>query len=519
MAAPSSLLIATLPPTSAHRRAALAVALGLLAFFLCVLPFSGVRLARSDVVIPTVSMAMFVGDCLSAGLLFGQFAVQRSRALLVLAAGYLFTGLLVVPYALTFPGAFSPTGLLGAGLQTAGWIFVVWHIGLPAAVIAYALLDRGSDTALVRAPVPKSIALASLIAAALAALVTYAAIAFHGLLPALTLDPVRMTGGSVVRIAMVGVCAVAVAILARRRSSVLDLWLLVVAFAWLLDSMLTYVTESRYTVAWYANRVIRVVSANVVLFVLLAESARLYARLALSAMAEQREREGRMMSMEAMSAALEHEMRQPLAAIMANGNAARRWLERSPPDLSEAREALVDVSADAARTAQILQSVRQLFANRELAHEPVDINALIRETVALAKVSLDASAIGVQLQLAERTPLVSASRPQMQEVLLNLVNNAAEAMRGVTDHPTLLKITTAPAAPGRVEIAVADTGPGIEPSQLERIFEAFFTTKANGMGMGLAICRSIVERHGGTRSAARGEPYGAIFRIELPATA
>ena len=519
MAKPPPLLIATLPPTPAQSRAALAVAIALLAFFLGVLPFANVRLARSDVIIPTVSMVMFVGDCLSAVLLFGQFAVQRSRALLVLAAGYLFTGMLVVPYALTFPGAFTPTGLLGAGLQTAGWIFVVWHIALPAAIIAYAVLDRHGDPAPVTAPVHRAVAGAVAVAAALAAAVTYLTIAFHEALPPLTLDPVRMTGGQWVRIVMVAMCAVAVAILARRRRSVLDLWLLVVAFAWLLDSMLTYVTESRYTVAWYANRVIRIVSANVVLFVLLAESARLYARVALSMMSERREREARMMSMEAMSAALEHEMRQPLAAIMANGNAARRWLERSPPDLAEAKEALLDVSADAARTAQILQSVRQLFANRELAHEPVDINALIRETVALAKVSLDASAIGVQLQLAERAPVVSASRPQMQEVLLNLVNNAADAMRSVTDHPTVLKISTAPVAPNRVEIAVADTGPGIEPSQLERIFEAFFTTKAHGMGMGLAICRSIVERHGGTLSAARGEPYGAVFRIELPATA
>ena len=518
MAEPAPLLIATAPPTAAQRRAAWAVAAALFVFFLCVLPFAGIRVARSDVVVPTVSMVMFLGDCISAVLLFGQFAVQRTRALLVLAGGYLFTGLLVIPYALTFPGAFAPTGLLGAGLQTAGWIFFFWHMGLPAAVIAYALMRSEAPNGPVIAPVGRSIMAASAVAAALAALVTFVTIVFHDAFPPLTLDPERMTSGTVVRVLMVAICAIALAILARRRRSVLDLWLLVVAFAWLLDALLTTVTESRYTVAWYANRVIRIVSANVVLFVLLAESTRLYARLALSVMAQRREREGRMMSMEAMSAAVEHEVRQPLAAITANANAARRWLQHSPPNVAEAKEAVDDIAGDAVRTTQILQSLRQLFANRELAHEPVDINALIRETVALAQVNLDSSSIGVQLQLAESPPVITGSRPQLQEVILNLMNNAADAMRGVTDHPAVIRISTA-RQPGRVEIAVADTGSGIEPSHLERIFEAFFTTKAHGMGMGLALCRSIVERHGGTLSATRGDPRGAVFRIELPAPA
>src|SRR3954464_8023557 len=130
------LLIATTPPTAAEERTAIAVGAALLVLFACTIPFADVRLARSDVVVPAVSMIMFLGDCVSAVLLFGQFAVLRTRAMLVLAGGYLFTGLLVVAYALTFPGPFAPTGMLGAGLQTAGWIFVMWHIGLPVAAIA-----------------------------------------------------------------------------------------------------------------------------------------------------------------------------------------------------------------------------------------------------------------------------------------------------------------------------------------------------------------------------------------------
>jgi two-component system sensor histidine kinase/response regulator len=136
----SSLLVSTLPPSAAQKRAALAVSAALFAFFLCVLPFGQQPMGRLGAIIPAVSTVMFLADCISAILLFGQFAVLRSRELLVLAAGYLFTGVLVVPYALTFPGAFSESGLLGASLQSAALIFGFWHVGLPISVIAYALL-------------------------------------------------------------------------------------------------------------------------------------------------------------------------------------------------------------------------------------------------------------------------------------------------------------------------------------------------------------------------------------------
>jgi len=513
----SPLLIATLPPSRAQQRAALTVAVALFAFFLAVLPVAHVRLPRIDAVIPVVSTIMALGDCISAVLLFGQFAVLRSRALLVLAGGYLFTGLLVIPYALTFPGALSETGLLGAGLQTAAWIFVFWHLGLPIAVIAYALLGEATGQAqLVRAPVPSAIAASAATALALAVAIAWAAIAFNDALPAVTMDTVRMTRDVGVLASVVCLSLAGVVVLARRRRwSVLDLWLLVVTFAWLLDAAFTFMTESRFTGAWYANRVVRIVSANIVLFVLLAESTRLYAKLASSVMAQQREREARRMSMEAMSAAIEHEVRQPLAAIVANANAVQQLAQRSPPDTAEIGDAARDILGEAARATATLHSVRELFASPHREHKPLDLNALVEETVGLARNDLDAAAVGVQLQLGERLPPVDANRQQLQELLLNLVDNAAEAMAEVT-HAAVLRITTAAAGDDRIEITVADTGTGIAPENIDRIFDAFFTTKPGGTGMGLAICRSIVERHGGTLTAARGEPYGAIFRIVLP---
>jgi len=141
---------------------------------------------------------------------------------------------------------------------------------------------------------------------------------------------------------------------------------------------------------------------------------------------------------------------------------------------------------------------------------------MIEETVALARLQLDAAAIGVQMDFARGLPAIAANRRQLQEVLLNLLQNAIDAVREVSDHAAVVRISTSRLEGGRVGISIADTGIGIAAHDLGRIFEPFFTKKAGGTGMGLAICRSIVERHDGTLSAAQGQPYGSVFRMELP---
>jgi signal transduction histidine kinase len=174
---------------------------------------------------------------------------------------------------------------------------------------------------------------------------------------------------------------------------------------------------------------------------------------------------------------------------------------------------------DGKRAADILGSVRRLFAAQDvLATEAVDANAVIGDAIAVARVRLDSSAIDVQLQLDPRLPRVAGNEHQLREVLMNLVNNAADAMRNVAQRTALLSIATTVLDGKTIEIAVADTGTGIDPGDMERIFEAFFTTKPDGMGMGLAICRTIVERHGGTLSVSQGTPHGSVFRVVLPST-
>ena len=218
----------------------------------------------------------------------------------------------------------------------------------------------------------------------------------------------------------------------------------------------------------------------------------------------------------AMSAAIAHEIKQPLAAIVANANAGLRWMARTQPRLDEAREALEDIAADGHRASEIIQSIRVMFSKGDQTKTTLDVNVLIRETIAIVRGEFEASGIAVHLELASPPPMISAHRGQLQQVILNILTNAADAMRNVTDRTRLLRIVSQPSEPNDVALAIEDSGTGIDSESLDRIFEAFFTTKANGMGMGLAICRLIVEAHGGTLSASPNAPYGSIFRVKLP---
>ena len=147
---------------------------------------------------------------------------------------------------------------------------------------------------------------------------------------------------------------------------------------------------------------------------------------------------------------------------------------------------------------------------------PLDVNELIRQTIALVRGEFEVARIAIQLELASQLPLISAHRVQLQQVVLNVVTNAADAMRTVTDRARVLRIKSGVSQSNSVEVTIKDSGTGVEPENIDHIFDAFFTTKTNGMGIGLAICRSIVEAHGGTLTASARAPHGSVFRIALP---
>ena len=219
----------------------------------------------------------------------------------------------------------------------------------------------------------------------------------------------------------------------------------------------------------------------------------------------------------AMTASIAHEINQPLASIVTNADAALMWLDRDEPDLDEVRMALTHIVESGHRTSDILAGIRAMFRKDGQERVRLDVNDLVRDVLALAQVELDTHHVAVHKDLLDALPGVVGQRVPLQQVLLNLIMNAVDAMSALTDRTPQLSVKTLVHESSDVLITVADCGVGIDPKDIRRIFHAFFTTKPQGMGMGLAICRSIVEAHGGRLWAVPGTPHGSVFHVRLPA--
>jgi len=217
--------------------------------------------------------------------------------------------------------------------------------------------------------------------------------------------------------------------------------------------------------------------------------------------------------MGAMTASIAHEINQPLAAIVANASAGLRWMERTPPHLNEIRESFEQIGQEGRRAAEVIDSIRSMFKSKELAHVSVDLNQLIREVLALLEGPIQKHGIAMHTELDDALVSVTGNRVQLQQVLFNLLTNAIEAMESVANRSMLVRSEF---GNGEVKVTVEDSGSGIDPKDIDKIFSSFFTTKVEGMGMGLSICRSIVESHGGRLSALRGHAQGAAFQFTLP---
>jgi two-component system, LuxR family, sensor kinase FixL len=217
-----------------------------------------------------------------------------------------------------------------------------------------------------------------------------------------------------------------------------------------------------------------------------------------------------------LTASIAHEINQPLAAVGANAGAALRFLGRSPPVVERAREALEMAVAENARASAIITRVRGLVKNAPIQTQVVDMNDVIRDAVALTQAKLKRHGVKLVTGLADGMAPVAADPLQLQQVLMNLVTNAVDAMDGVADRARELTITSGADGTDQALVEVRDTGPGFDAAGAERLFESFYTTKTGGMGMGLAICRSIIAAHGGRLWAAPNEPHGAVFRFALP---
>jgi PAS domain S-box-containing protein len=227
-------------------------------------------------------------------------------------------------------------------------------------------------------------------------------------------------------------------------------------------------------------------------------------------------RVARLTMMGELTASIAHEVNQPLAAVVTNAYAASRWLAAVPPNLDEAREAVRRIARDGNRASEVIKRIRALIKKSEPARTSLSLNELIRETVALTQPELTRKKVSLQTELAPGLPRVPADRVQLQQVMLNLVVNALDSMSAVADHPRVLDIRTDRPEADVVHVAVQDTGVGIAPEETERLFQPFYTTKPDGLGMGLAISRSIVEAHGGRLWATPNDGRGATFEFTLP---
>ncbi|HLG82635.1 MAG TPA: ATP-binding protein [Bradyrhizobium sp.] len=217
-----------------------------------------------------------------------------------------------------------------------------------------------------------------------------------------------------------------------------------------------------------------------------------------------------------LTASIAHEISQPIAAAVTNAQAGVDWLGADPPNLEQVRQTLDYIVDDGMRASEVIDRIRGLIKKAPPQRESLQINRTVLEVTALTRGEVLKSRVKVRTRLDERLPVVQADRVQLQQVLLNLIINAIEAMRGVAEASRELLIATARTDEGGIMVSLHDTGPGLDPKQVDRLFEAFFTTKAEGMGMGLAICRSIIEAHGGRLWATANEPRGAVFQFTLP---
>jgi PAS domain S-box-containing protein len=224
----------------------------------------------------------------------------------------------------------------------------------------------------------------------------------------------------------------------------------------------------------------------------------------------------RVATMGQLTASIAHEVNQPIAATLTNAQAALRWLGAQSPDLEEVRQALDGIVKDANRAGEVIGRIRELIRKAPRRKDSVDINEAVREVIELTRGEVVKNGISVHTELAEGLPLIEGDRVQLQQVVLNLIVNAVQAMGAVADGTRALFITTAQAKPQEVVVAVKDSGPGLAADNLERILDPFYSTKPGGLGMGLSICRSIIEAHEGRLWVTANVPRGATFQFTVP---
>lgn len=519
-------LLSTLPATREQRRFAGAVVALSGVFFLIAAPIAKWPLPQVWAFIPIYQSIVVVNDLITALLLFGQFRMLRSRALLLLASGYLFTGFMAVAHALTFPGLFAPTGLLHAGPQSTAWLYMFWHGGFPFLVIAYALNnDERASARHQRHPARVEIVSSVGVVAAIVCGLTWLATAGQTALPAI-MRGAHYTPAMLAVVSSVWVLNLAaLAVLwLRRPHSALDIWLIVVLCAWVFDIALSAVLNAgRFDAGFYAGRIYGLLAASFVLAVLLLENSVLYARLF-----ELRRRERQILEhlqeqstellaanseLESFSYSVSHDLRAPLRAI--DGFALMLEEDYAAALNDDAKRLLSVIRTNSRKMGALIDDLLTLsrIGRQEIGQSSVAMHQVAEEAI---REATDAGGTRAQIEL-KQLPAVRGDRTLLRQVWANLISNALKYTSRVTQ-PRIEVSGYREAA--EIIYRVQDNGAGFDMRYYDKLFGVFQRLHRDdefpGTGIGLAIVQRVVRRHRGRVWAEGKVNGGATFYFALP---
>jgi signal transduction histidine kinase len=519
-----SILLSETRASAGQRRLALTVAALLLFMLAATTPFARVAWINLPVVIPIQKTMMLVADLITAALLFEQYSIEPTRGLLIVAAGYLFTALITIPHTLVFPGVFSDAGLLGAGsTQSSAWLYIAWHGGLPLATIGFALA-RNRQTVDIESLDKVGVSIRAAIALSIAVVLAVTLLATVGRdwLPSLV-EHDRFTPASRVVVAMLLLLPLCGLLALVRERSLLALWLMVVMLAWLCTTAVgAFLSGGRYDLGWYVGVFFDALTSIFVLLVLLRQILVLYAGQFRAAAVERRERERRLNEMETIlihlsrvqelgqnAATIIHEIGQPLAAISMLTQASLTQCEATTGSLKQSLETMAGVSESAMT---MLERLRGFIKTNPTEWRIEAVPEIIEDAIRLASLGGVGDLI-IDTRYDPAAKVAFCDRVQIQQVVFNLVRNALEAMSDGNRH--CLTIATDLIPGGLIQIGIADNGPGLPSAVRRNLFEPFVTRKTSGLGVGLSICRIIIEAHGGKLLADDNPGGGTIFYFTL----
>jgi signal transduction histidine kinase len=512
-------MIAAMPASPAQRRTALGIVIIIFLIEAVAAPFAASPAARADNLALVLQTALWVVNLVTAAILFSQYSIHPSRGTLAVASGYLFSALLAFAQTLAFPGRYSAVAVIGDGRNTDTWLFVLGQGTFALMVIIYGLSkqEKVADRSFASAPA-KSVLITMAWVLAAAAVLTWLVSAGAPYLPNLYISSVPQTNAvKYANAALWLIYSAALVVLSIRRRTLLDLWLIVTLFAWWPNFLMTAVfTVNRFSIVWYLGCCLTLIVSSALLFVLLAETAAIYAHLASAIILLRRDRDVRLASVEAATAAMAHEVLQPLTGIASAAAAGLNWLTKTPPVAEKAATCFASIISTSHRAEEMTSRIRAAFKRTPKQRSMVQLNDLCRDVVRLLRYDLLANGISVTTDYQRDIPKLSADATELQQAIFILLKNGIEAVSSRPMGDKHLRLVTRFEATSTVALRIQDTGPGIPAEVQERLFEPLVAPTATGMGLELMICRAVAEQHGGALRLCGSDAHGSTFEMTLP---